>query len=106
MQEQFNLKLRKLAVAVKECSLLAGSNTQTEIWRRNASVFSFCCSLSWLLVKEMVVPTEARVCLSQSHHYKGPCLRGHNCAMVCKTEGFAGGECKGFRSRCFCAKRC
>ncbi|KAG6777725.1 hypothetical protein POTOM_017554 [Populus tomentosa] len=70
-----------------------------------------CYGLFFLLLlvlasQEMVVPTEARVCLSQSHHYKGPCLRGHNCAMVCKTEGFAGGECKGFRSRCFCAKRC
>ncbi|CAK7353408.1 unnamed protein product [Dovyalis caffra] len=59
-----------------------------------------------LASQEMVVPTEARVCLSQSHQYKGTCIRGHNCAMVCKTEGFAGGECKGFRRRCFCAKLC
>ncbi|KAJ6292159.1 hypothetical protein OIU76_024134 [Salix suchowensis] len=67
----------------------------------------FCCSssLSWL-PRIVVVPTEARVCLSQSHNYKGPCLRGHNCANVCKTEGFPGGECRGFRRRCFCAKPC
>lgn len=56
--------------------------------------------------EEMMVPAEARVCLSQSHSFKGPCVRGHNCASVCKTEGFPGGECKGFRRRCFCAKPC
>uniref|UniRef100_A0A6N2L5H4 Knottins-like domain-containing protein n=1 Tax=Salix viminalis TaxID=40686 RepID=A0A6N2L5H4_SALVM len=59
-----------------------------------------------LVSQEVVVPAEARVCLSQSHNYKGPCLRGHNCANVCKTEGFPGGECRGFRRRCFCAKPC
>nr|QLH55377.1 defensin 3 [Allium sativum]QLH55380.1 defensin 3 [Allium sativum] len=50
--------------------------------------------------------TEARTCLSQSQKYKGPCLRRSNCANVCRTEGFPGGECRGFRRRCFCAKNC
>nr|GMC68171.1 defensin-like protein 1 [Ipomoea batatas] len=49
---------------------------------------------------------EGRVCISQSHHYKGPCLRDHNCAMVCRTEGFSGGDCVGFRRRCFCTRGC
>ncbi|KAI5679153.1 hypothetical protein M9H77_10103 [Catharanthus roseus] len=49
---------------------------------------------------------EARMCESQSHGYKGPCLRDHNCALVCRTEGFSGGICQGFRRRCFCTRRC
>uniref|UniRef100_A0A6N2KAU0 Knottins-like domain-containing protein n=1 Tax=Salix viminalis TaxID=40686 RepID=A0A6N2KAU0_SALVM len=57
-----------------------------------------------LVSQEMVVPAEARVCLSQSHKYKGTCLRGNNCANVCKTEGFPGGDCRGLRRRCFCSK--
>ncbi|XP_010319372.2 defensin Ec-AMP-D2-like [Solanum lycopersicum] len=50
--------------------------------------------------------TEARTCESQSHRYKGPCVRKNNCANVCKTEGFSGGHCRGFRRRCFCTKHC
>nr|QLH55379.1 defensin 5 [Allium sativum]QLH55382.1 defensin 5 [Allium sativum] len=53
-----------------------------------------------------IMVAEARVCLSQSHRFVGSCIRGSNCANVCKTEGFPGGECKGFRRRCFCAKNC
>ncbi|XP_010910081.1 defensin Ec-AMP-D2 [Elaeis guineensis] len=49
---------------------------------------------------------EARTCESQSHKFKGPCLRASNCANVCKTEGFHGGKCRGFRRRCFCTKHC
>nr|7C2P_A Chain A, Plant defensing Egk [Elaeis guineensis]7C2P_B Chain B, Plant defensing Egk [Elaeis guineensis]7C2P_C Chain C, Plant defensing Egk [Elaeis guineensis]7C2P_D Chain D, Plant defensing Egk [Elaeis guineensis] len=47
-----------------------------------------------------------RTCESQSHKFKGPCLRASNCANVCKTEGFHGGKCRGFRRRCFCTKHC
>ncbi|TMW80752.1 hypothetical protein EJD97_015558, partial [Solanum chilense] len=50
--------------------------------------------------------TEARTCETQSHRYKGPCVRKSNCANVCKTEGFSGGHCRGFRRRCFCTKHC
>ncbi|KAG9442427.1 hypothetical protein H6P81_018281 [Aristolochia fimbriata] len=49
---------------------------------------------------------EARTCESQSHHFKGPCVSGSNCAHVCKTEGFPAGRCRGFRRRCFCVKPC
>ncbi|CAN1132761.1 Defensin-like protein 6 [Linum perenne] len=54
----------------------------------------------------MVKVAEARVCASQSHYFKGPCGRDHNCAMVCRNEGFSGGRCKGFRRRCFCTRLC
>ncbi|WOL09779.1 defensin Ec-AMP-D2-like [Canna indica] len=49
---------------------------------------------------------EARTCESASHKFKGPCVRASNCANVCKTEGFQGGHCRGFRRRCFCTKHC
>ncbi|XP_022717107.1 defensin-like protein 1 [Durio zibethinus] len=51
-------------------------------------------------------PSEARVCESKSHRFKGPCLSHHNCGMVCKNEGFSGGKCRGVRRRCFCTRRC
>ncbi|XP_030941179.1 defensin-like protein 1 [Quercus robur] len=54
----------------------------------------------------MVVPTEARVCESQSHKFKGACMSNHNCALVCRNEGFSGGRCRGFRHRCFCTRIC
>ncbi|XP_068640328.1 defensin Ec-AMP-D1-like [Aristolochia californica] len=49
---------------------------------------------------------EARTCESQSHRFKGTCVAGSNCANVCRTEGFPGGTCRGFRRRCFCVKPC
>ncbi|KAL1547961.1 hypothetical protein AAHA92_16259 [Salvia divinorum] len=49
---------------------------------------------------------EARTCESQSHKFKGPCVSETNCGSVCKTEGFNGGNCRGFRRRCFCTKHC
>ncbi|CBI27507.3 hypothetical protein AAG906_004292 [Vitis piasezkii] len=49
---------------------------------------------------------EARTCESQSHRFKGTCVRQSNCAAVCQTEGFHGGNCRGFRRRCFCTKHC
>ncbi|CAN0856824.1 Defensin-like protein P322 [Linum grandiflorum] len=54
----------------------------------------------------MVKVAEVRGCASQSHYFKGPCARDHNCAMVCRNEAFSGGRCKGFRRRCFCTKLC
>ncbi|XP_057956725.1 defensin-like protein [Malania oleifera] len=49
---------------------------------------------------------EGRTCESQSHKFKGTCLSDTNCASVCHTEGFHGGNCRGFRRRCFCTKHC
>ncbi|KAM3267491.1 defensin Ec-AMP-D1 [Capsicum chacoense] len=49
---------------------------------------------------------EARTCESQSHRFKGACVSETNCASVCHTEGFSGGDCRGFRRRCFCTRPC
>nr|XP_043608376.1 defensin SD2-like [Erigeron canadensis] len=49
---------------------------------------------------------EARTCESQSHKFKSACLSDTNCGNVCKSEGFHGGKCRGFRRRCFCTKHC
>ncbi|RCV46721.1 hypothetical protein SEVIR_9G558200v4 [Setaria viridis] len=49
---------------------------------------------------------EARTCLSQSHKFRGPCVRRANCANVCRTEGFPDGKCRGLRRRCFCTTHC
>nr|ACB20518.1 defensin precursor [Saccharum officinarum] len=51
---------------------------------------------------------EARYCLSQSHRFKGLCMSSSNCANVCQTENFPGGECKadGATRKCFCKKIC
>ncbi|XP_058737194.1 defensin Ec-AMP-D1-like [Vicia villosa] len=49
---------------------------------------------------------EARICKSPSEKFKGLCYSKSNCGNVCQTEGFAGGECHGFRRRCFCTKPC
>ncbi|XP_031278070.1 defensin-like protein 1 [Pistacia vera] len=73
---------------------------------------SFGLSLLLLIVlasEVMVVPTESRLCESQSHLFHGTCLSSHNCASVCRNEGrFSGGRCKtqGVRRRCFCTKNC
>ncbi|KAL7097077.1 hypothetical protein ACP275_10G120200 [Erythranthe tilingii] len=66
-----------------------------------------------LLVLVLVMVTEigpmvgeARTCLSQSQRFRGPCVSDTNCRLVCHNEGFSGGDCQGFRRRCFCAKPC
>ncbi|XP_002263380.3 defensin-like protein 1 [Vitis vinifera] len=50
--------------------------------------------------------TEARLCESQSHWFRGVCVSNHNCAVVCRNEHFVGGRCRGFRRRCFCTRNC
>ncbi|XP_051178917.1 defensin-like protein CAL1 isoform X2 [Lolium perenne] len=63
-----------------------------------------------LLATELGTTTvvEARTCISQSHSFKGACLSSTNCASVCMTEGFPGGDCKTrrFQRKCFCVKNC
>ncbi|KAF6174640.1 hypothetical protein GIB67_006292 [Kingdonia uniflora] len=62
-----------------------------------------------ILATEEIGPmrvVEARTCESASQRFKGPCGRDSNCASVCNTEGFSGGNCRGFRRRCFCQKHC
>ncbi|KAL6645271.1 hypothetical protein ACP70R_016879 [Stipagrostis hirtigluma subsp. patula] len=67
-----------------------------------------CCSssCSWWPQVGPVTVAEARTCESQSHKFRGPCVRRANCANVCRTEGFQGGKCRGFRRRCFCTTHC
>ncbi|CAL8098022.1 unnamed protein product [Prunus armeniaca] len=52
------------------------------------------------------VGPKKRTCESQSQKFKGICFLTSNCATSCKTEGFNGGQCRGFRRRCFCSKAC
>ncbi|XP_011626671.1 defensin Ec-AMP-D1 [Amborella trichopoda] len=59
-----------------------------------------------LLVAASAVVVDARTCQSLSHHFKGRCVLHNNCGYVCRTEGFIGGKCRGFRGRCFCLKPC
>ncbi|CAN8266796.1 unnamed protein product [Cochlearia groenlandica] len=53
-----------------------------------------------------VAVVEARTCESKSHRFKGKCLSETNCKNVCHNEGFMGGNCRGFRRRCFCTRNC
>ncbi|KAK6923704.1 hypothetical protein RJ641_009904 [Dillenia turbinata] len=66
----------------------------------------FLVLLVLLTSHKTVMQVEGRVCQSKSHGFKGPCVRDHNCALVCRNEGFSGGECIGARRRCFCTKLC
>ncbi|XP_030550265.1 defensin-like protein 1 [Rhodamnia argentea] len=67
-----------------------------------------CCMGLFLMLLLVLAAQEAegRVCESQSHGFRGTCFRSHNCALVCRNEGFSGGECHGLRGRCFCTKLC
>ncbi|RDX69513.1 hypothetical protein CR513_51365, partial [Mucuna pruriens] len=75
------------------------------LMERKTTGFLFLLLL--LLAADVAVKTaEARYCFTQSHRFGGLCLSYRNCGHVCKTEGFSGGECRGFRRRCFCTKIC
>nr|WGC54890.1 plant defensin protein PDF2.1 [Gerbera hybrid cultivar] len=70
---------------------------------------TFALFLTLLLIfasQGMIPGAEARMCQSQSHGYRGACFHDHNCALVCRNEGFSGGRCRGFRRRCFCTRLC
>ncbi|XP_076955783.1 defensin-like protein 1 [Bidens hawaiensis] len=71
------------------------------------SFFTLLFTLLILLASQSRVPVaEGRMCQSQSHKFHGTCLSSHNCAYVCRNEGFSGGRCRGFRRRCFCTRLC
>ncbi|KAF4359108.1 hypothetical protein CsatB_030929 [Cannabis sativa] len=59
-----------------------------------------------LASKEVVVGVEGRVCESRSTHFLGKCMSDSGCTNSCRSQGFAGGACKGLRRRCFCSKLC
>ncbi|KAL2925062.1 Defensin-like protein 6 [Bienertia sinuspersici] len=73
--------------------------------KRNSVVF-FVMLLIFFASQGKVQQAEARMCQSGSHNFHGTCLSNHNCAMVCRNEGFSGGHCIGFRRRCFCTRSC
>ncbi|XP_050368347.1 defensin-like protein 1 [Argentina anserina] len=54
----------------------------------------------------MVSLVNARTCETLSNTFHGICLSDRNCESVCDTEGFTGGDCRGFRRRCFCTRQC
>ncbi|XP_028793537.1 defensin-like protein [Neltuma alba] len=75
---------------------------------RSQPLASTMIVLLLLLVATEMGPmmAEARTCESQSHRFRGACISKSNCANVCRTEGFPGGHCRGFRRRCFCTRPC
>ncbi|KAL7149532.1 hypothetical protein ABFS83_05G047300 [Erythranthe nasuta] len=46
------------------------------------------------------------VCKYKSKKYWGLCFNDIRCNDVCKGEGFEGGDCEGFRRRCYCYNHC
>ncbi|OIT33657.1 defensin-like protein [Nicotiana attenuata] len=68
--------------------------------------FMFVLLMIFALQMEMMAQVEARVCMSPSHGYHGPCWHDHNCALVCRNEGFSGGDCVGIQRKCYCTKLC
>ncbi|WVZ76733.1 hypothetical protein U9M48_024678 [Paspalum notatum var. saurae] len=65
----------------------------------------FLIALETVTARDVV---EERLCLSQSHTFKGMCISSNNCANVCMTENFTSGVCKieGATRKCFCKKIC
>ncbi|KAH1120562.1 hypothetical protein J1N35_003722 [Gossypium stocksii] len=61
-----------------------------------------------LLATEMgpMLADGAKICESPSNAFKGLCLGDDNCDIICKTEGFPNGNCKGFLGKCICTKPC
>ncbi|CAN1171396.1 Defensin-like protein P322 [Linum perenne] len=48
-----------------------------------------------------------RRCEYESKKFKGTtCEVDEICAEVCKLEGFPGGDCRGYRTGCYCTKPC
>ncbi|XP_071704101.1 defensin-like protein 1 [Rutidosis leptorrhynchoides] len=72
-----------------------------------SKAFALLFTLLIIFASQWTIPVaEARMCKSQSHNFHGTCMSDHNCAMVCRNEGFSGGDCVGFRRRCFCTRLC
>ncbi|CAA6662719.1 unnamed protein product [Spirodela intermedia] len=58
-------------------------------------------------VGRTVEPSQIRDCSSLSTRFTGRCSSHTNCSIICRTEGFILGECRGFiRRRCYCIKPC
>eukprot|EP01018_Ginkgo_biloba_P000049 Gb_21864 [translate_table: standard] len=62
-----------------------------------------------LLIASEMQGAAARTCKSASKKYKRICTVNKNCATICKSEGFEGGECDNehiVNRKCFCYKHC
>ncbi|CAL9244740.1 unnamed protein product [Arabidopsis halleri] len=59
-----------------------------------------------LFSSQGIIGSDGRTCQSKSHHFKYMCTSNHNCAIVCRNEGFSGGRCHGFHRRCYCSRLC
>ncbi|KAJ0980830.1 hypothetical protein J5N97_009085 [Dioscorea zingiberensis] len=67
------------------------------------------CSLLLLLLllfSSSMNGVEAKLCRVPSSGFRGICYSDTNCLHVCVSEGYNGGQCKGFRRRCICYKIC
>ncbi|KHN17432.1 Defensin-like protein, partial [Glycine soja] len=49
---------------------------------------------------------EAKDCLTRRHGFQGRCLFDRQCAHVCRSDGFIGGQCRGPLRKCFCSRPC
>ncbi|KAM0948718.1 putative oxidoreductase [Dioscorea sansibarensis] len=58
------------------------------------------------IIEEGINGVEGRLCKVPSGGFRGICYRDTNCLHVCVSEGYNGGQCKGFRRRCMCNKIC
>ncbi|ESQ31537.1 hypothetical protein EUTSA_v10005235mg [Eutrema salsugineum] len=67
-----------------------------------AAIFLFLVLFS----SQKIIGIEGRMCQSKSHHFKHMCWSDHNCAIICRNEGFSGGRCRGFHRRCYCTRLC
>lgn len=78
-------------------------------WYQNESIFQPDRSLCFFFVPGDLGTEKVaawRTCKARSHRFRGLCFRSRKCNYICKTEGFHGGHCHGFRKRCICHKPC
>ncbi|KAL8096603.1 hypothetical protein AgCh_037537 [Apium graveolens] len=72
-----------------------------ELWRLNL-VMLLLLTLQARMEQGEAIDT----CGVQSAYFLGFCLIDHHCEMVCKIEGFPGGQCLGLIPHCICLGTC
>ncbi|KAG5029872.1 hypothetical protein AAZX31_05G184800 [Glycine max] len=69
--------------------------------------FGFLFLLLLVLASDVTVKrAEAKDCLTRRHGFQGRCLFDRQCAHVCRSDGFIGGQCRGPLRKCFCSRPC
>ncbi|KAL7110770.1 hypothetical protein ACP275_05G047100 [Erythranthe tilingii] len=71
--------------------------------------FTMTTAVVFLLMLLLTTETVAegnKVCKYKSKKFWGLCFNDIRCTDVCKHEGFEGGDCEGFRRRCYCYNHC